>query len=186
MPFETNLQISSISCEQCGHKFTSDSSQSLSRCIAFTLTALVFYIPANTFPFLTMEMYGTRTSATIWSTVVSLSETGSWFIAIIIFLASILIPILKLIVLLYLSLTASQKSNRIFKTQLYHAIEYIGRWSMLDIFLLAVLVAIMKLGPWTSVQAEIGSLMFALVVIFTMIASSSFDPRLIWKRKNKI
>lgn len=130
---------------------------------------------------MTMEVYGSRSSATIWSSVVSLAESGSWLIATIIFLASIVIPFIKLFVLFFLSLTARHPKNKLLKTQLYRAIEYIGRWSMLDIFLLAVLVAIMKLGPWTSVQPEIGSAMFALVVIFTMLASASFDPRLLWK-----
>lgn len=127
---------------------------------------------------MTMEIYGTRTSSTIWSTVVSLSESGSWFISMIIFLASLVIPFLKLVILFYLSMTANNQKNIYLKTQLHRAIERIGRWSMLDIFLLAVLVAVMKLGPWTSVQPEIGSVFFALVVIFTMLASAGFDPKI--------
>ncbi|MBN8554662.1 MAG: paraquat-inducible protein A [Deltaproteobacteria bacterium] len=160
-------------------------SRSVSTSLAFTLTALIFYIPANTFPFMTMELYGSRTSATIWSGVVALADSGAWLIAAVIFLASIVIPLIKLFVLLYLSLTAHQPANTRLKLQLLHAVEIIGRWSMLDIFLLAVLVAIMKLWPWTSVQPEIGSWMFALVVIFTMLASGSFDSKILTEKKHE-
>lgn len=147
----------------------------------FSLTALIFYIPANLFPFMTIELYGHRNSSTIWSGILALADDGAWAISMIVFLASMLIPLVKLIALFYLSLTARTGTHSHFKTRLYHIVEAIGRWSMLDIFLLAVLVAIMKLGPWTTVQPEIGSVMFLLVVIFTMLASAQFDPQLLWK-----
>lgn len=149
--------------------------------MVFSLTALIFYLPANLFPFMTIELYGNRHSSTIWEGILSLMDAGSWAIAAIVFLASMFIPLLKLIILFYLSLTARNGKNQHFKTSLYRFIEAIGRWSMLDIFLLAVLVAIMKLGPWTTVEPEIGSLMFALVVVFTMLASANFDPQLFWE-----
>lgn len=150
--------------------------------VAYSLTALIFYIPAMAFPFMSIELYGARTSATIWGGIVSLAEAGSWAIALVVFLASILIPLVKLVILFYLALS-SQIGNARFKTRLYHFVEVIGRWSMLDIFLLAVLVAIMKLGPWTRVEPQPGAVMFALVVIFTMLASAKFDPQLLWKRE---
>lgn len=152
--------------------------------LAYSLTALIFWIPANVFPFMTIELYGNRNSSTIWSGIVSLAESGAWAIAAVVFLASLVIPFLKLATLFYLALTATNGKNIRFKTHLYHAVEAIGRWSMLDIFLLAVLVAIMKLGPWTQVEPEIGSLMFALVVVFTMLASMSFDPRILWEKND--
>lgn len=114
----------------------------------------------------------------------SLAEKGSYFIALVVFLASLVVPFLKLGILFYLSLTANRNRNSRLKTRLYHFIEVIGRWSMLDIFLLAVLVAIMKLGPWTTVEPGLGAVMFAVVVIFTMLASAYFDPRLLWKDDN--
>ena len=134
---------------------------------------------------MSIDLYGSRNVSTIWSGVVSLLDDGSWMIALIIFLASILIPFMKLLVLFYLSLTAKYKDHSRFKTRLYHIVEAIGRWSMLDIFLLAVLVAIIKMGPWTHVQPEIGSFLFALVVVFTMLASACFDPQLLWKQENE-
>lgn len=130
---------------------------------------------------MTMELYGNQTSSTIWEGVLSLKDSGSPFLALIVFLASMLLPFIKLIVLFYLSLTAHTSHNPKFKTWLYHFIEAIGRWSMLDIFLLAVLVALIKLGHWTYVEAEIGAGLYALVVIFTLLASANFDPKLIWE-----
>lgn len=142
--------------------------------LAFSLTALIFDVPANFFPFMTIEMSGRRNSATIWSGVVDLSESGAWFVAAVVFLASIVIPLLKILALLYLAATAGDparvKSNR----ALHRAIETIGRWSMLDIFLLAVLVSLIKLGRWATVEPEIGSVMFLFVVIFTSLASTFY------------
>lgn len=177
-------QASTIVCDRCGHHIGRYKPKSLTKTLAFTLTAIVFYIPALMFPFMMMEVNGNRTSSTIWQGVVSLNETGAWFIAIVVFLASIFIPLLKLLILLYLCFTAQNGQNLRLKSGLYRFIEHIGRWSMLDIFLLAVMVAIMKIAPWTYVEPSIGSLMFCLVVVFTMFASASFDPRLLWKESH--
>ena len=169
-----------IVCDRCGFKNHRLEPKSHYYTFIFTLTAVIFYIPANVFPFMTMELYGNRSSSTIWGGIVSLSESGSWGIAIVVFLASMLIPFFKLIILLYLSMTAGSKKRPYFKTKLYQIIEAIGRWSMLDIFLLAVLVAMMKFGHFAHVEPEPGAILFALVVIFTMLASAFFDPKLLW------
>jgi len=174
-----------IECDRCGHVNRKLRPKSANLTLSFALTALVFYIPANVFPFMSIELYGSRNSSTIWTGILSLVHGGSWFIALVVFVASMVVPFLKLAALFYLALTAHRKTAPKFKTRLYYAIEAIGRWSMLDIFLLAVLVAIMKLGPWTTVEPEIGSLMFALVVIFTMLSSAYFDPRLLWEDENE-
>lgn len=173
-----------VECSRCGHKIHEPKPKSAQLTAAFSMTALIFYIPANLFPFMTIELYGNRNTSTIWGGIMSLVEAGSIPIAMIVFLASIFIPIAKLIILFYLAFTGSNIGNPHFKTTLYNMVEALGRWSMLDIFLLAVLVAIMKLGPWTTVKPEIGSLMFALVVIFTMLASAYFDPQIIWKQED--
>jgi len=151
--------------------------------LVFTLTALIFYIPANLFPFMTIEFYGRRNSATIWSGVTSLFQQRAYTVAVIVFLASILIPILKLIILLYLSLTARNGRNLGFKKSLVNFVEAIGRWSMLDIFLLAILVALVKLGHLAAVNPEKGSFLFALVVVFTMMASYCFDSEILGVKK---
>lgn len=128
---------------------------------------------------MTIEMYGVRNTSTVWSGIVAIADSGSWAIAIIIFLASILIPLLKLLILFYLAFTAHSGARSEFKLKLYKFVEAIGRWSMLDIFLLAVLVAILKLGPMAHVEPGLGSFMFLLVVIFTMFASAVFDPKIL-------
>lgn len=174
-----------LDCQRCGHKVFRIRPYSNRLTFMFSLTALIFYIPANVFPFMTIELYGNRNSATIWQGVTQMAESGSIAIAILVFLASILIPLCKLVVLFYLSATAENEKHLRFKMKLYDIVEAIGRWSMLDIFLLAILIAVVKLGHWTTVKPESGSLMFAFVVIFTMFASASFDPQLIWRKSNE-
>ncbi len=176
--------INSINCDRCGHKNHRLTPKSADLTLVYSMTALIFMIPANLLPFMTIELYGNVHSSTIMGGIISLAEDGSGAIALIVFLASVLIPIMKLIILFYLSLTAKNYKHPKFKTQLYHIVEAIGRWSMLDIFLLAVLVAMMKLGSWTQVKPELGSLLFAFVVLFTMLASANFDPQLLWKENN--
>jgi paraquat-inducible protein A len=178
-----NLE-NNIVCDRCGEIEDRLKAKSARLTLVFSLTALIFYFPANIFPFMTIELYGSRNSSTIWGGILSLIESGSWFIALVVFLASMLIPFVKLIILFYLALAKHNNHPR-FMSRLYHAVEVLGRWSMLDIFLLAVLVAIMKLGPWTVVRPELGSFLFVLVVIFTMLASSNFDPRLLWETYDK-
>lgn len=173
-----------IVCDRCGEIEDRLKPKSARLTLVFSLTALIFYFPANIFPFMTIELYGSRNSSTIWGGILSLIESGSWFIALVVFLASLLIPFIKLIILFYLTLARNNNHPR-FMSRLYHAVEVLGRWSMLDIFLLAVLVAIMKLGPWTVVRPEIGSFLFVLVVVFTMLASANFDPRLLWETYDK-
>ncbi len=173
-----------VACENCGtgNKVIKSNPHAV---VAFALTGIIFYIPANFFPFMTVDFFGKQTTSTIWEGVVIMAESGDWFIALIVFLASILVPFIKLAVLFYLAATANNGQHRKFKTRLYHMIEAIGRWSMLDIYLLAVLVAVMKFGAWANAKPEIGALMFLFVVIFTMLASASFDPAVIWKDQNE-
>lgn len=172
-------------CPNCGHKDRRFTNRSARLSLVFALTALIFYIPANIFPFMTIELYGKTNSSTIWTGLVSLIDQRSYAIAIVVFLASLLIPILKLMILFYLSAAGLNGDRSRFKMNLYHFVEAIGRWSMLDIFLLAILVAMVKLGHLTTVHPGPGSAMFLLVVIFTMLASAYFDPRLLWENKNE-
>lgn len=144
--------------------------------MAFSLTALIFYFPANILPFMTIELYGNRQSTTIWQGILTLLNGGSITVAAVVFLASIVIPFVKLTILFYLSFTAGSSTHRNFKLKLLHFVEIIGRWSMLDIFLLAVLVSLLKLGRLSTVQPEMGAALFAAVVVFTMLASANFDP----------
>ncbi len=170
-------------CDHCGYVNKHNERRHAKWTIAFSLTALIFYVPANLYPFMTIELYGNRNSSTIWSGIVSLAESGSIAVAVIVFLASFLIPFLKILMLFYLSLRPTSYRQQRFKMKIFSFVEAVGRWSMLDIFLLAILVAVMKLSPWTTVEPGLGSLMFAIVVIFTMLASAAFDPRILWEKK---
>jgi paraquat-inducible protein A len=172
-------------CGTCGHRDHRHTHRSEKLSLAFSLTALIFYIPANFLPFMTIELYGDRNSSTILGGVITLMDQQSYLVALVVFLASILIPVMKLLILFYLSVTGRNGSRPRFKMRLYQFVEAIGRWSMLDIFLLAILVAIVKLGHWTSVQPELGSVLFMFVVIFTMMASAYFDPRILWEKQNE-
>lgn len=178
-------ETTSVTCAQCGHRHRRFTDRSARLSLVFSLTALIFYLPANIFPFMTVELYGNSNSSTIWGGVKSMMEQRSYFVAAVVFLASILIPTLKLLILFYLSLAGGNGHHSSFKMSLYHLVEAVGRWSMLDIFLLAIMVALIKLGHWTEVRPERGSWMFALVVVFTMMASAYFDPRILWERKNE-
>jgi paraquat-inducible protein A len=173
------------SCARCGHTDKRHARHSARLTFFFSLTALIFYFPANIFPFMTIEMYGRRNSSTIWSGIVSLMEQRSYFVGVVVFLASMLIPVMKLLILFYLSLAGENGRHARFKMRLYQFVEAIGRWSMLDIFLLAILVGLVKLGHWTTVTPEKGSGLFLLVVIFTMMASAFFDPRILWEKQNE-
>lgn len=153
--------------------------QTNDKTLGYTLTALILYIPANLLPFMTMEMYGVKTNPTIWSGIVTLSKGDSWYLGVIVFIASMLVPFFKLLALFYLSLSKTTPKNKQLKRKLLHFIDKIGPWSMLDIFLLAVMICVLKLDSMASVEAGEGSLMFLLVVIFTMLACSNFNKQYI-------
>lgn len=177
-----NDEYINTKCPICGHLHKEKKSNS-DLTLTFAFTALILYFPANMLPFMTMEIYGNKTQATIWSGIVTLSEGGSWPLAVIVFIASMLVPFIKLAVLFYLSIFGSNGHNQNFKTKLYKFIEVIGPWSMLDIFLLAVLIAVLKFDSLANVSVGLGSWMFLLVVIFTMLSSASFNPKSIWKKE---
>ncbi|HWC73551.1 MAG TPA: paraquat-inducible protein A [Gemmatimonadales bacterium] len=146
---------------------------------AFSLAALLLYLPANVFPILRLNLYGATSENTVWQGCVKFYEEGDYFIALIVFLASIAIPLLKIVGLLFLSLSLRFRWVR-WKTarvRLYAVIDSVGRWAMLDVFVLAVLVSLVKLQKLATVVAGKGLLAFSLVVVLTLLASQVFDPR---------
>lgn len=149
---------------------------------ALTLAALILYIPANVYPILRMSYYGAYSENTVWDGVVALARQQEWLVAAVVFLASIVVPLVKLAVLFFLVASARAHSIRWqrLRTSLYRFIDVIGPWAMLDVFLLAILVALVKMGEIATVLPGPGLLAFAGVVILTIVASASFDPRLIW------
>ena len=169
-------------CARCGARLRRHKPNSLARTAAFSLAALTLYIPANIYPILEMKLYGAYSRNTVWDGCRSLFEHGEVLVAVVVFLASMVIPFLKLVGLFFLVTTAALGSPRLrpARTWIYRAIDVIGPWAMLDVFLLAVLVALVKLGELATVLPGPGLLAFAAMVVLTILASGSFDPRLIW------
>ena len=169
-------------CPRCASTLHQRKPHSIGRTWALILAALIFYIPANVLPVTTSVSFGWVRSDTIMSGVIYFVKTNMWPIALIIFIASIIVPILKLIILAFLLITVQRKSSWRPKdrTRLYRMTEIIGRWSMLDIFVVTIMVALVDLGTLATIKAGPGAVFFAAVVVITMLAAMSFDPRLIW------
>ena len=169
-------------CPRCGARLHFRTPNSLARTWALVIAAFIFYIPANLLPVTITTYLGSTQSDTIMSGVIFFMQTGSWGIALIIFVASIVVPIVKLIVLSGLLISVQRRSRwrPEERTRLYRITEIVGRWSMLDVFVVTVLVALVRLGYLTTIEAGTGIVYFAAVVVITMIAAMTFDPRLIW------
>jgi paraquat-inducible protein A len=143
------------------------------------------YVPANLLPVMTVTSFGKGEPDTILSGVKVLIEAGMWPIALLVFFASITVPVLKLLGLSFLLISVQRRSawRPRDRTFLYRIIESVGRWSMVDIFMISILVALVDLGSIATIQPGPGAIAFAAVVIITMIASMAFEPRLIWDRQ---
>jgi paraquat-inducible protein A len=157
---------------------------SLHRTIALVITAIVLYVPANVLPIMTTEQLGRATDSTILGGIVLLWHHGSYPIAAVIFIASVMVPLGKLISLSVLcwSVSGGDGARPRERTAMYRVTEFVGRWSMVDIFVVAILVALIQLGGLMSIRPGSAGLAFCGVVIVTMIAAESFDPRLMWDR----
>jgi paraquat-inducible protein A len=169
-------------CARCAAAVHWRKPASIARTWAFLLAATILYIPANLLPVLRTGSLFESENNTILGGVTYFWKTGSWALAIIVFVASIVVPATKIAVLSLLLVTARRRSTwRPFdRTRLYRLTSYIGRWSMVDIYIGAVSVALVQLKPFASIDPGPGAIFFGAVVILTMLASESFDPRLIW------
>jgi paraquat-inducible protein A len=169
-------------CGRCGARLHARKPYSIRRTWAFLIAAALLYIPANVMPVMySSSLFGSQQD-TILSGVAYLWSSGSWPLAIVVFVASITVPLLKIIALTVLVVSVQLRSTRWRqeRTRLYRVLELIGRWSMLDIYVVTVLVALVHLQALASIQAGPGAVAFGAVVVLTMLASMSFDPRLIW------
>jgi paraquat-inducible protein A len=177
-----------LECPRCGAPLYFRKPFSVNRTWALILAALILYIPANFLPITRITSYGNTQSDTIISGVIYFIQAEMWLIAIVIFSASVVIPIMKLVILgfLLISIRYRPEWNPKERTRLYRLIEGIGRWSMVDIFVVTILVALVQVGNVASIEAGPGAVFFAAVVILTMLASMSFDPRLIWDKKENL
>jgi len=171
-----------LHCQRCGARLHARCPHSIARTWALLLAAAILYIPANLLPIMSVNFLGNGAPATIMGGVIELIHAGMLPIASVVFIASILVPSFKLcgLVLLLYSVQRHQRLSPRQRILMYRFIEWIGRWSMLDIFVIAILVALVRFGNLASIEAGPGAAAFALVVVLTMLAATSFDPRLIW------
>ncbi len=174
-------------CRRCGATVRSRSDKSLQRVWAFLIVGVMAYVPANIYPIMLTRSFTGNTSDTILSGIFVLMQGGSYGVALIIFVASICIPIAKFVIIagLALNLHFDWDLSRHTQHRLHVLTEFIGRWSMIDVFVVAVLAALIQLGAIITIVPGVGINAFALSVVFTMLAASSLDPRLLWDHSNK-
>ncbi len=169
-------------CYVCGSRITHTSSRSLQLCAAWLITSALLYIPSNIYPIMYTTYLGETIESTILGGVVTLWEQGSYPIALVIFIASVLVPVIKILALSWLCFSVLTQRIYFFKTnhQMFRFTEFIGRWSMVDVFVVAVLVAMIQMGNLMKVMPGEATIAFAAMVVTTMLAAHYFDPRLIW------
>lgn len=172
-----------VECARCGDVIFRDRSYSSAKTAAFSLAALFLYLPANLYPIMAMHYLGRESENTVWGGVRALWQDGMWGVALIVFCASIVVPLLKLLGLCFL-VTCHAPCARKFQVRLYKIIEKIGPWAMLDVFLLAIMVAVIRFGRFATVIPGPGIVAFTAVVVLTLLASGSFEPRLLWKEES--
>ena len=169
-------------CPRCGAGLHFRKPDSITRTWAFLLAACILYIPANVLPIMHTESVLGSQHDTIMSGVIYLWATGSWPIATLIFFASVMVPLLKILGLAVLVVSAQRRSTWApqQRTRLYRLVEFVGRWSMIDIFVVAILAALVQFQGLAFIEAEAVAVAFGAVVVLTMFSAEAFDPRLIW------
>lgn len=171
-------------CPRCHRHGHVRRKNSLQWTLALLLTAVLLYVPSNLLPIMITEALGSNETSTIMSGGILLWDMGSYPVALVIFIASIMVPSLKMLALAWLCWSAAgngrQDNERLHVV--YEIVEFVGRWSMIDVFVIAVLSTMVRIGQLMSVYPAIGAVLFALVVILTMLAAMTFDPRLLWDR----
>ncbi|QDJ10670.1 Paraquat-inducible protein A [Roseomonas mucosa] len=169
-------------CPRCGSRLHRRKPDSVSRSWALIAAAFILYLPANYYPVMRIVTLGQGGPHTILGGVIEFVETGFWPLALIVFLASVAVPMLKLVGLMVMLTSIRRRSARhlLRRTQLYRVVEAIGRWSMIDVFVVCVLIALVRFGMLAEITAQVGAACFAGVVVVTMVAAECFDPRLMW------
>lgn len=174
-------------CPRCHEPVHLRTPNSISMTWALLISAMAMYLPANIFPVMAVTSLGNTQTDTIMSGVLYFLSHGDWPLALIIFVASILVPLLKMLALVYLLVSVQRRSawRMHQRTRLYRLTELVGRWSMVDVFVVALLVALVQVGNLATIEPGIGAVAFASVVILTMFAALSFDSRLIWDHQQQ-
>ncbi|HZX91911.1 MAG TPA: paraquat-inducible protein A [Rudaea sp.] len=175
-----------LACPRCGSTLHARKPDSVSRTWAFLIASVILYIPANTLTVMRTDSLFGRENHTILGGVVDLWNGGSWDLAVIVFVASIVVPILKMLALALLAITAQRRSHwrQHDRARLYRMLEAVGHWSMLDVFVVALLVGLVRFHSIAEVMPGPGIAAFGAVVVLTMLSSLSLDPRLIWDTDN--
>jgi len=173
-------------CSRCHTYAHARRPYSLQWTMALLFSSFLLYIPANFMPMMITETFGDKITATLLSGIILLWSEGSYPIAIIVFIASILVPLLKMLGTTWLCWSIRKENIDAMRMHfIYGVIEFIGRWSMIDIFVILLLSTLVRINQFASIYPDIGALLFALMVILSMLAASSFDPRLIWDSASK-
>lgn len=169
-------------CPRCGATLHARKQNSVARTWALVIAAYICYIPANLLPMTAVTSLGKTQEDTIMSGVIYFLLHGEWPIGLVIFVASVVVPVAKLFTLTYLLISVQRKSQwrPQERARLYRMTEAVGRWSMTDIYVVTILVALVQLGNLATIQAGVGAIFFGAVVIITIVAAMSFDPRQIW------
>ncbi len=174
-------------CGRCGSRLVSRDTDSLQRVWAWWFAGLIMYIPANLYPMLETRTLVYRQADTIIGGVIELAKYGSWGIALVILVASVGIPVAKFVAIAFLAISVRRQSemdpDR--RQGLYEIVEYIGRWSMIDVFVVAILSSLVQLNFVVTIRPGPAALTFALSVIFTMLSAQAFDSRMIWDRQGQ-
>jgi paraquat-inducible protein A len=176
------VAMGALSCARCGQHLCLRRPDSIGRTWALLIAACILYVPANVLPIMeTGSLFGAQTD-TIMSGVIYLWTSGSWPLAVVVFFASVTVPILKILALAFLLISVQRRSRRFpeQRTKLYRVVEYVGRWSMLDIYVVTILTALVQIHSLATIRAGAGAVAFGAVVVLTMFAAMAFDPRLIW------
>ena len=180
-------QEGASSCRRCGSLLRFRKTSSIERSFAYLLAAYILYIPANILPIMETHSVLGKEDNTIVSGIVYLWHSGSWPLALVVFIASIVVPVLKLLALTLLVATSHYQSawRPLERTKLYRIVELIGRWSMLDVYVVAILAALVQFHPLATVTPRIGAVYFGAVVVLSMLSAMAFAPRLIWDPTQK-
>ena len=172
----------SLRCPRCRAPLHMRKPASLATTWALVLAASILYVPANLLPMMTTASLLGSQEDTILSGVIFLWQSGSWPLAAVVFFASVMVPLLKIIALVYLAASVQRRSRLrlVQRARLFRMVEFVGRWSMLDIYVITLLVALVRFQGLATIQAGPAAVAFGAVVVLTMFAAMSFDPRLIW------
>ena len=172
-------------CARCHFRVARRRPNSQLRTLTFSLAALILYFPSNFYPIITAEYHGLHSETTVFQGISSLFTHHQYFIAGLVFCTSLLSPALKIIALLFISLTLNWAGLKRARTWAYKIIRVVDPWNMLEVFLLAISVSMIEMGRIASVHPGPGVFSFAAVVALTLMATLSFDPRLIWDSPGK-